>query len=164
MTDPDPRRDAADTDAWLDSLDPSALQFRDAGHLREIIAAADDVTAAEDRLRAVVTAARDAGDSWAAIGAALGVSRQAAFQRFAPRPDVVVAVVAEDDRGRWTVMKSTARRATVVVATRDEAVIRARALVRRSGGGEVVVHGADGTVVSTSRVSSPSRPTRRRAS
>jgi hypothetical protein len=29
-----------------------------------------------------VAAARDAGDSWAIIGAALDTSRQAAFQRF----------------------------------------------------------------------------------
>ncbi len=37
---------------------------------------------AEQELRDAVAAARDAGDSWAAIGAALDTTRQNAFQRF----------------------------------------------------------------------------------
>jgi hypothetical protein len=40
------------------------------------------VASAEERLREAVRSARDAGDSWTVIGAALGVSKQAAQQRF----------------------------------------------------------------------------------
>lgn len=40
------------------------------------------VDTAEAGLRAAVAAARAAGDTWDAIGAALGTSRQAPYQRF----------------------------------------------------------------------------------
>jgi hypothetical protein len=70
-------------DTGLDALDPAATTARDATHFRAIIAASEAVDAAESELRAAVRAAREAGDSWTAIGAALGVSKQAAEQRFA---------------------------------------------------------------------------------
>jgi len=70
------------TEKWLDSLDPAQLDFRDASHLRAIIAAAGALTTAEEALRRAVAGARAAGDSWAVIGAALGTSRQAAHERF----------------------------------------------------------------------------------
>ncbi|HET7665039.1 MAG TPA: hypothetical protein VFK56_02960, partial [Mycobacterium sp.] len=44
-----------------------------------------DLAAAEKELREAVTAAREAGDSWTVIGAALEISRQAAQQRFGER-------------------------------------------------------------------------------
>jgi hypothetical protein len=47
-----------------------------------VIRANGDLTAAELMLRRQVDAARKDGHSWAAIGYALGVSRQAAQQRF----------------------------------------------------------------------------------
>lgn len=72
-----------DVDEWLDTVEPPA-DARDATHLRRIIAAAERVEKAEDELRTAVKAARDAGATWAVIGLALGVSRQAAFQRFGP--------------------------------------------------------------------------------
>lgn len=73
-----------DTDpSGLQDLDPASAPARDATHLRAIIAAAADVENAEVALRHCVQRARDAGDSWTAIGAALGVSKQAAQQRFA---------------------------------------------------------------------------------
>ncbi|WP_062520177.1 hypothetical protein [Demequina silvatica] len=71
--------------AWLDSLDPATFEWRDATHFREIIAAAKGVDQAQGRLRAAVVAAREAGDSWTMIGAALGTSRQNAQQRFGAR-------------------------------------------------------------------------------
>ncbi|MDR2723338.1 MAG: hypothetical protein LBB54_06400 [Cellulomonadaceae bacterium] len=71
-----------DVDAWVDSLDPASIDMRDAVHFRRIIAARQAVANADAELRAAVAAARDAGDSWAIIGAALDTSRQAAFQRF----------------------------------------------------------------------------------
>ena len=69
-------------DNWLDSIQPDSSDSRDAGHLRRIIAAAEACGAAETELRDAVAAARAAGDTWDAIGVALGTSRQAAYQRF----------------------------------------------------------------------------------
>ncbi|HTN57085.1 MAG TPA: hypothetical protein VL043_02345 [Protaetiibacter sp.] len=69
-------------DTGLDDLDPAASPARDASHFRAIIAANEAVASAEDQLRVAVQSARDAGDSWTIIGAALGVSKQAAQQRF----------------------------------------------------------------------------------
>ena len=66
----------------LDALDPSTNPARDAVHFRRIQAARANLTAAEDDLREAVQAARDAGDSWTIIGAALNTTRQAAQQRF----------------------------------------------------------------------------------
>lgn len=66
----------------LDDLDPAAAPARDATHFRAIIAANEALASAEGELRSAVRAARDAGDSWTVIGAALGVSKQAAQQRF----------------------------------------------------------------------------------
>lgn len=70
-------------DTGLDALEPAATTARDATHFRGIIAASEAVDAAESELRAAVSVAREAGDSWTVIGAALGVSKQAAQQRFA---------------------------------------------------------------------------------
>lgn len=55
--------------------------------LRSWIAAAQrDADVAEHTLKAAISRARQAGLSWSAIGAQLGVSRQAAQQRFARTP------------------------------------------------------------------------------
>lgn len=72
----------------LSAVDPATHEARDTTHFREIQAALEDVDAAAERLRAAVDAARAAGDSWTVIGAALGTSRQNAFQRFG-RPRVL---------------------------------------------------------------------------
>ncbi len=66
----------------LDALAPSEVQARDALNFRKIIAARKKMAEAERELRDAVQAARDAGDSWTVIGAALDTTRQAAFQRF----------------------------------------------------------------------------------
>jgi hypothetical protein len=71
-----------DLDAWLDSIEPDPADARDATHIRRIIAANEALSAADDELRAAVVSARAAGDTWDAIGVALGTSRQAAYQRF----------------------------------------------------------------------------------
>lgn len=70
--------------AALDRLTPAARPARDASAFRRIIAARKAVEAAEAELADAVAAAREAGDSWTVIGAALDVSRQAAHERFAP--------------------------------------------------------------------------------
>jgi hypothetical protein len=69
-------------DTGLDALDPAVTPSRDASHFRAIVAASDAAAAAEEGLRAAVRAAREAGDSWTVIGTALGVTKQAAQQRF----------------------------------------------------------------------------------
>lgn len=66
----------------LDALNPAITKARDAKHFRRIIAARKDLAEAERALANAVTAARQAGDSWTIIGAALGTTRQAAYQRF----------------------------------------------------------------------------------
>ena len=64
----------------LDSVAPETL--RDASHFRRIIEAKNGLEAADRELRDAVAAARAAGDSWTVVGAAMGTSKQAAFQRF----------------------------------------------------------------------------------
>ena len=66
----------------LDQLNVATHPARDAAHFRRIIAARQDLAAAEQEVRDAVRAARDAGDSWTVIGAALDITRQAAQQRF----------------------------------------------------------------------------------
>jgi hypothetical protein len=68
-----------------EELDPANAEVRDAGDLRAIAEAADAVQADEARLREAVATARARGWSWNRIAIALGVSRQAARQRFADK-------------------------------------------------------------------------------
>ncbi|QEH92161.1 hypothetical protein FV141_00375 [Dermacoccus abyssi] len=66
----------------LDAVSPATHPGRDAAGFRAIRSAAKNVETAEAELRQAVHTAREAGDSWAVIGTALGISRQAAQQRF----------------------------------------------------------------------------------
>jgi hypothetical protein len=54
--------------------------------LLEVIAARDALRRADTALSEAVCRARQAGQPWAAIGAVLTISRQAAQQRFAEKP------------------------------------------------------------------------------
>lgn len=69
----------------MKAITPATHPGYDAVHTRRITAAQNDIDAAESELVSAVAAARKAGDSWVRIGAALGVSRQAAFARFHTR-------------------------------------------------------------------------------
>lgn len=83
-------RAAADTEAILDKLDPATTPpsaVDDVRDLRRIGTALQDIDAAQDSLRAAITAARENGRSWTDIANVLGVSRQAARQRFANDPE-----------------------------------------------------------------------------
>lgn len=71
-----------DDQAGLDDLDPAVTPARDTVHFRKIIKARQALAAAEQELRDAVQVARESGDSWTVIGAALDTSRQAAQQRF----------------------------------------------------------------------------------
>jgi uncharacterized DUF497 family protein len=66
----------------LDNIDPAVHPARGAVNFRRILAAREHITEAEVELRDAVRAARDAGDSWTMIAAALDTTRQAAQQRF----------------------------------------------------------------------------------
>ena len=66
----------------LDQVDVATHQARDAEQFRRIIAARQELAIAEAGLRDAVRAAREAGDSWTVVGAALDTTRQAAQQRF----------------------------------------------------------------------------------
>jgi hypothetical protein len=71
--------------------------FTVADHLALIAASAGAEEAARTILRRSVAAARAGGASWASIGAELGMSRQAAQQRFGGAGDAT----ALDDAERW---------------------------------------------------------------
>ena len=68
-----------------DSLDPDTAKVEGTEDLREIAIAAEAVRADDARLREAVGLARARGRSWNNIALALGVSRQAARQRFADK-------------------------------------------------------------------------------
>lgn len=71
-----------------DDLDPGTATVVDTGDLQQVATASQTVRADEVRLRQAVAAARERGRSWNQIGVALGVSRQAARQRFSDRAPV----------------------------------------------------------------------------
>lgn len=75
-------RAATEAAAWLDSLDPGTTPAEDPADLRRIglalRALADDQREADD----AVAAARQNGRSWGQIGLVLGITRQAARERY----------------------------------------------------------------------------------
>jgi hypothetical protein len=70
---------------WADELDPSEANVEDISDLRAIAEAAAALNADEARLQEAVELARAKGRSWNRIAIPLGVSRQAARQRFAAK-------------------------------------------------------------------------------
>ena len=74
----------AETEAWLDQLDPTAIASPEASaaDLRGIGEALHAVAASDLRLADQVAKARANGRTWTQIGAVLGVSKQAARERF----------------------------------------------------------------------------------
>lgn len=74
----------ADTEAWLDNLDPAALASPDSdgADLRAIGEALRTVAAGDLALADQVAKARANGRTWTQIAAVLGVSKQAARERF----------------------------------------------------------------------------------
>ncbi|MDO5627495.1 MAG: hypothetical protein Q4G43_04155 [Mobilicoccus sp.] len=71
-----------DDSTGLDQVEVGTHPARDAVHFRRILAARKAVADADRELRDAVRDAREAGDSWTVIGAALDTTRQAAYQRF----------------------------------------------------------------------------------
>ena len=54
--------------------------------------------------------------------------------------------VVANPKGGWDVKKPGSSRASVHAETQQEAVARAREIVRNRGGGEVRIHGRDGKI------------------
>ncbi len=84
-TDEEIERAAERFEELADKLDPETARVVSTDDLREVAAAAQAVREDEDRLRDAVGVARAHGKSWNQIALALGVSRQAARQRFADK-------------------------------------------------------------------------------
>lgn len=81
-TDDEIERAAARFEQLADAFDPASAEVDRTDDLRQIASVSEAVRADEARLREAVERARAAGRSWNQIGIALGVSRQAARQRF----------------------------------------------------------------------------------
>lgn len=84
-TDEEIERAAERFEQLTDLLDPDDVEAYSMDDLRQVAVASDAVRDDEVRLREAVQAARAHGRSWNQISVALGVSRQAARQRFADR-------------------------------------------------------------------------------
>jgi len=81
-TDDEIERAARRFDQLADALDPATAEVDHTDDLRAIAAVSEAVRADEARLREAVEVARAHDRSWNQIAVALGVSRQAARQRF----------------------------------------------------------------------------------
>jgi DNA-directed RNA polymerase specialized sigma24 family protein len=81
-TDDDIERAARRFEQLADELDPATAEVNHTDDLRQIAAVSEAIRADEARLREAVEVARAHGRSWNQIAVALGVSRQAARQRF----------------------------------------------------------------------------------
>lgn len=67
---------------WADEVDPDTIEVDHRQDLRAVAMAADAAKAADAAVVEAVQIARAQGRSWTQIGVGLGVSRQAARQRF----------------------------------------------------------------------------------
>lgn len=68
-----------------EEFDPANVAMDDTTDLRAVAEAVDRVREGEARVRELVALARANGRSWGEIGIALGVSRQAARERFSDK-------------------------------------------------------------------------------
>jgi hypothetical protein len=68
-----------------EEFDPCGVTMDDTTDLRTLAEAVDRVRTGEARVRELVARARANGRSWGEIGIALGVSRQAARERFSEK-------------------------------------------------------------------------------
>ncbi|HEX3900196.1 MAG TPA: hypothetical protein VHW74_13590 [Mycobacteriales bacterium] len=84
-SDKDIERAAQRYEQLTNNLDPAAVNVEQTEDLQSIATVAEAVRADEARLRDVVESAREQGRSWNQIAVALGVSRQAARQRFSSK-------------------------------------------------------------------------------
>lgn len=71
-----------DVHEWLDAVGDTHSSMRDASRLRAIGTALTELELAQAKVDRAVQEAKDAGESWAAIGVVMGTSRQAAHKRY----------------------------------------------------------------------------------
>lgn len=71
-------------EAWADNVNPADLREAETSSLRTIAELVDQRNEVDDGLVAAVRVARDVGRSWSEIAAMLGVSKQAAQQKYGP--------------------------------------------------------------------------------
>jgi hypothetical protein len=71
-----------------EEFDPSGVPMDDTTDLRTLAEAVDSVRTGEARVRELVARARANGRSWGEIEIEIGVSRQAARERFADKAQV----------------------------------------------------------------------------
>lgn len=71
-----------------------------------------------------------------------------------------VRFVKQNVHGSWDVLREGDRRAAVHDPTQQEAMRRARAILRKAGGGDVVVLDREGKVAEADRVARPRRSAR----
>ena len=81
-TDAEIKQAAQRFERLADEVDPATIEADETEDLRAIAAASESARADAGRLREAVETARARGRSWNQIAVALGVSRQAARQRF----------------------------------------------------------------------------------
>ncbi len=79
--------DQTDAEILLDNLDPASKPARDGRVVRAIAELVDQRNYLDAHINDAVHTARAAGHSWGHIATALGVSRQAARQRFTQASD-----------------------------------------------------------------------------
>lgn len=70
--------------------------------------------------------------------------------------------VKQNAEGSWDVLREGDRRGAVHHPTQQEAMRQARSILRKSGGGEVVVLDREGKVTEADRVARSKRETRKR--
>ncbi len=87
-TDEEIERAAQRFEQLADELDPASAEVDHTEDLRQIAADSEAARADEARLRQAAEVARAPGRSWNQIAVALGVSRQAARQRFTDKSAV----------------------------------------------------------------------------
>ncbi len=75
-------RAATEAEAWLDSLDPATTPAESPSDLRRIGLALRGLADEQREVDEAVAAARANGRSWGEIGLVLGISRQAARERY----------------------------------------------------------------------------------
>ncbi len=73
---------ATDAETWLESLDPAATPAEDPRDLRRIGLALRSLADDQREVDEAVAAAREKGRRWGEIGLVLGISRQAARERY----------------------------------------------------------------------------------
>lgn len=71
-------------EAWADAVHPHDLREVPIEDLRAITSLADTIHQAEAALAHAIERARREGRTWSEIGTSLGVSKQAAQQRYGP--------------------------------------------------------------------------------